>query len=50
LADAAAPATVLQISLAVRDHVVFKGLDGNIPLKYAFDLVPQAGATCPPGS
>jgi hypothetical protein len=37
----------LLLSLAVSDHVVFKGFDGNIPLHYKFDLVPSTTATCP---
>ena len=37
----------LLLSLTVSDHVVFKGFDGNIPLRYKFDLVPSATATCP---
>jgi hypothetical protein len=38
----------LELSLAVSDHVVFHGFDGNIPNRYKFDLVPTADATCPP--
>jgi hypothetical protein len=45
----AAPDGTLLLSMAVRDHVVFKGFDGTIPLNYSFDLVP-ADAPCPPGS
>jgi len=37
----------LHLSLSVSDHVVFKGFDGNIPLRYKFDLVPSTTATCP---
>ena len=37
----------LLLSLAVSDHVVFKGFDGNIPVRYKFDLVPDATVTCP---
>ena len=32
------------VSLTVRDHVVFHGFDGVIPVSYSFDLVPTA--TC----
>ena len=37
----------LHLSLTVSDHVVFKGFDGNIPLRYKFDLVPSTTVTCP---
>jgi len=37
----------LLLSLTVSDHVVFKGFDGNIPLRYKFDLVPSTTVTCP---
>jgi hypothetical protein len=37
----------LQLSLAVSDHVVFKGFDGNIPLRYKFNLVPAGTSPCP---
>jgi hypothetical protein len=37
----------LQLSLAVSDHVVFKGFDGNIPNRYKFNLVPSGGPPCP---
>jgi len=37
----------LLLSLAVSDHVVFKGFDGNIPNRYKFDLVPSTTVTCP---
>lgn len=40
---------VVHIQLAIRDHVVFKGFDGTIPLRYKFDLVPTPGITCPSG-
>jgi hypothetical protein len=36
-----------QVSLAGSDHVVFKGFDGNIPVRYKFDLVP--GRSCGAG-
>ena len=36
-----------QLSLAVSDHVVFKGFDGNIPLRYKFNLVPSTNGSCP---
>ena len=37
----------LHVSLQVSDHVVFKGFDGNIPVRYKFDLVPAAEPGCP---
>ena len=37
----------LQLSLAVSDHVVFKGFDGNIPNHYKFNLVPVDKSPCP---
>ncbi len=37
----------LHLSLTVSDHVVFKGFDGNIPLRYKFDLVPTGTGGCP---
>ena len=37
----------LQLSLAVSDHVVFKGFDGNIPNHYKFNLVPSDNTSCP---
>ena len=41
-------AGTLQLSMAVSDHVVFKGFDGNIPNRYKFNLVPSAETTsCP---
>lgn len=40
-------AGTLQLSLAVSDHVVFKGFDGNIPNRYKFNLVPSGGSPCP---
>jgi hypothetical protein len=36
-----------QLSLTVSDHVVFKGFDGNIPLRYKFNLVPSTNVSCP---
>jgi hypothetical protein len=36
-----------RLSLQVSDHVVFKGFDGNIPLRYKFDLVPTGITGCP---
>jgi hypothetical protein len=38
----------VHISMAVSDHVVFKGFDGNIPNRYKFDLVVSPGAPCMP--
>lgn len=32
----------LVLSMTVKDHVTFKGFDGNIPLNYKFSLVPSA--------
>jgi hypothetical protein len=46
ISPASADGTLL-LSLAVSDHVVFKGFDGNIPLQYKFDLVPSTTVTCP---
>jgi hypothetical protein len=41
-------AGTLQLTMAVSDHVVFKGFDGNIPNNYKFNLVPSAETTsCP---
>ena len=40
------PDGTLTLSLSVSDHVVFRGFDGNIPLKYHFDLVPAESAPC----
>jgi len=37
----------LQLSLAVSDHVVFKGFDGKIPNHYKFNLVPVDKSPCP---
>jgi hypothetical protein len=37
---------VLTLSLTVKDHVKFQGFDGNIPLRYKFDLVPTGAAGC----
>jgi hypothetical protein len=34
------------LAMSVRDHVVFKGFDGTIPLSYQFDLVPS-NLPCP---
>ena len=36
----------LHLSLTVSDHVVFKGFDGKIPVRYTFDLVPTGTAGC----
>ncbi len=38
----------LQLSLQVSDHVVFKGFDGNIPVRYKFNLVPSSETPCKP--
>ena len=38
----------VHISMAVSDHVVFHGFDGNIPNRYKFDLVWAPGESCPP--
>jgi hypothetical protein len=46
LSSAGTDGTLL-LSLTVSDHVVFKGFDGNIPLRYKFDLVPSTTVTCP---
>ncbi len=37
----------LHLSLKVSDHVVFHGFDGNIPLRYEFNLAPIGGTPCP---
>ena len=37
---------ILTLSLVVSDHVKFQGFDGNIPLRYKFDLVPTGPAGC----
>ena len=37
----------LHLSLTVSDHVVFKGFDGNIPVRYKFDLVPTGTGGLP---
>ncbi len=37
----------LHLSMTVSDHVTFKGFDGNIPLRYKFDLVPSEITACP---
>ncbi len=37
----------LVLAMTVSDHVVFHGFDGNIPLKYDFDLVPSTQTHCP---
>ena len=41
-------AGTLQLSLQVSDHVVFKGFDGNIPVRYKFNLVPSSETPCKP--
>jgi hypothetical protein len=41
------PNGTLRLSMAVSDHVTFKGFDGNIPLRYKFDLAPSANSGCP---
>lgn len=37
----------LHLSLKGSDHVVFHGFDGNIPIRYTFDLVPSGATGCP---
>lgn len=37
----------LQLKMSVKDHVVFKGFDGNIPNTYKFNLVPSENTNCP---
>lgn len=37
----------LLVTMAVRDHVVFKGFDGIIPINYKYDLVPSQATSCP---
>jgi hypothetical protein len=46
ISPAGADGTLL-LSLAVSDHVVFKGFDGNLPVQYKFNLVPSTTMTCP---
>ncbi len=38
----------LHLSMSGKDHVVFKGFDGNLPSRYRFDLVPSQKAKCLP--
>jgi len=45
----ASPDGTRHLTMSVSDHVVFKGYDGNIPLRYKFDLVPSSTTGCPPG-
>jgi hypothetical protein len=37
---------VLHVAVDIRDHVVFNGFDGTIPLPYKFDLVPADVPAC----
>ncbi len=37
----------ITITVNVSDHVVFKGFDGPIPVRYSFGLVPASGLPCP---
>lgn len=37
----------LHLTMAGQDHVVFKGFDGNLPVHYKFDLVPDQSTSCP---
>ena len=37
----------LPLSMTGSDHVVFKGFDGQMPVKYAFDLAPSTNTSCP---
>ena len=46
LSPAGADGTLL-LAMTVSDHVTFKGFDGNIPLRYKFDLVPSGSTPCP---
>ena len=36
----------LHLAMSVSDHVIFKGFDGNIPNRYAFDLT-ATDTACP---
>ncbi len=46
LAQASADGTLL-LTMSGSDHVVFKGFDGNIPVRYKFNLAPSQNAPCP---
>ena len=46
LAQASSDGT-LRLTMTGSDHVVFKGFDGSIPVRYKFDLVPSPNTTCP---
>ncbi len=37
----------LLLTEQVRDHVVFKGFDGVLPVNYSFNLVPSQDTSCP---
>lgn len=37
----------LLLSMKVSDHVMFRGFDGNIPVSYRFNLVPNSNTLCP---
>jgi hypothetical protein len=41
------PDNVLHLALTGRDHVVFNGFDGRVPINYRFDLVPATVSGCP---
>ena len=49
LTNAGTDGTLL-LSMTVSDHVVFKGFDGKMPIKYTFNLVPSSNTSCPPGN
>ncbi len=40
-------AGALLLTMTVRDHVVFKGFDGTMPVSYKFALTPTGHANCP---
>ncbi len=42
------PNGTLHLSMTGKDHVVFKGFDGNLPVRYNFDLAPSQKAKCMP--
>jgi hypothetical protein len=46
ISPAGADGTLL-LSEQVRDHVVFKGFDGIMPINYSFNLVPSQNTSCP---
>jgi hypothetical protein len=37
----------LALTMTGKDHVVFKGFDGMMPVSYSFKLVPSSSTSCP---